>query len=203
MTPRRHGRLAWSRVNPMNNQQLNSTVDSTVTPRNPERACAAGECAPSGAALPPYSPRQSVSETTPRSGHIPVGDRGERGVRKRRPSSRQKAEFLRDEGRNKTGFLGVKWVERYNHFQAYIRDHKRAAGAKVYCGSARTAEEAARLYDAKAREIYGRSAVTNFPTPRRTPRSTPRSPAPGVESPVDNPAVRVPYQNGTVRTVSP
>ena len=94
------------------------------------------------------------------------------------PTKRQKAVFLRDTHRNKTGFIGVKWVERTQRFQAYIRDHKRADGAKVYCGSAKTAEEAARLYDTKARAIYGRSAVLNFPTPR----STPRSKASGVDS---------------------
>lgn len=173
----------------MINQQLNPLTDPLMTPWKPDRACTAGECAPSGAALAPYSPRQNDHETTPRSGDLPVGDRGERGVRKCRPTKRQKAAFLRDTGRNKTGFLGVKWVERTCRFQAYIRDHKRLAGAKVYCGCAKTAEEAARLYDAKAREIYGRSAVTNFPTPRPTPRSRKER---GV-----NPAVRVTELTGT------
>lgn len=177
----------------MCNQQLNSTVDSTMTPRKPDRACTAGGSAPSGAALPPYSPRQIDHETTPRSGDIPEGDRGSVESRKRRPTKRQKAVFLRDTGRNKTGFLGVKKRSGREGYAAFIRDYKTKGGAKVYCGCAKTAEEAARLYDAKAREIYGRSAVTNFPTPRSTPRS--HRGVRGV-----NPAVRVPYDPSANRT---
>lgn len=153
------------------NQQLNSTLDSTVTPREPLGRELQGLVRAAQGASPGSRPAENVSSTTPRSGDIPVGDRGERGVKRRRPTKRQKAVFLRDTHRNKTGFIGVKWVERTQRFQAYIRDHKRAGGEKVYCGSAKTAEEAARLYDAKAREIYGRSAVLNFSTPRSTPRS--------------------------------
>jgi hypothetical protein len=61
---------------------------------------------------------------------------------------------------NKTGFLGVKWVARAGVFAAYIRVHGRKE--KLYCGRGATAEEAARKYDLKARELYGDSAVTNF-----------------------------------------
>lgn len=90
----------------------------------------------------------------------------------RRPSRRQKTKFLRDECRNKTGFLGVKHNPRTGRFEAYIRDWKGSQGAKVYCGSGKTAEDAARAYDRKAVELYGKRAVVNFPTPRSTPRST-------------------------------
>ena len=62
---------------------------------------------------------------------------------------------------NKTGFLGVKWVAKDKAFQAHIRVHN--SEVKVYAGSAKTAEEAARKYDTKARELYGEGAVTNFP----------------------------------------
>lgn len=68
-------------------------------------------------------------------------------------------EFHRVNGTNKTGFVGVK--QRGGRFEANIRVHGRKS--KLYCGSAKTAEEAARLYDAKARELYGAEAVTNFP----------------------------------------
>lgn len=37
---------------------------------------------------------------------------------------------------------------------------------KYYCGSYATAEEAARAYDAKAREVQGEFAVLNFPQPK-------------------------------------
>lgn len=70
--------------------------------------------------------------------------------------------FHRDRCTNKTGFLGVKFSKRDGCFMAYIRVHGRKE--KVYCGRGKTAEEAARKYDAKARELYGESAVTNFPT---------------------------------------
>lgn len=64
---------------------------------------------------------------------------------------------------NKTGYLGVKWRNREQKYHAYIRVHGRKE--KLYCGSAATAEEAAMLYDAKSRELYGDGAVTNFPLP--------------------------------------
>lgn len=76
---------------------------------------------------------------------------------------RRKTEFLRDTGANRTGFLGVKWIERHQRFYAFIRDHRTGQGRKVYCGSGKTAEEAARAYDRKARELYGDKAVLNFP----------------------------------------
>lgn len=76
---------------------------------------------------------------------------------------RRKTEFLRDTAANKTSFLGVTYRPGDDRYVARIRDHKTRGGAKVYCGSARTAEEAARAYDRKARELYGVRAVLNFP----------------------------------------
>jgi len=70
----------------------------------------------------------------------------------------------RDHHTNKTGFLGVAWKEREHRFVASIRAPGRAN--KVYCGCGRTAAEAARRYDAKARELFGDRAVTNFPDER-------------------------------------
>lgn len=109
---------------------------------------------------------------------IPVGDRGlrevatprETGARRRRKTGQQKARFLRDTGANKTGFLGVKWIERLQRYYAYIRD-KSQGGRKVYAGSGKTAEEAARAYDRKARELYGAGAVVNFPDTSRAPEA--------------------------------
>lgn len=65
--------------------------------------------------------------------------------------------FHRDNGTNKTGFLGVK--KRKSGFEAYITNPE---GRQVYCGYGATAEAAALAYDARARALYGPGAVTNF-----------------------------------------
>lgn len=70
-------------------------------------------------------------------------------------------QYHKDNKTNKTGFLGVKYVKRYNLYAAYIRVHDMKN--KLYCGYGKTAEEAARKYDQKAVELYGITAVTNFP----------------------------------------
>lgn len=62
----------------MCNQRLDSTLDSTATPRKPDRACTAGGSAPSGAALPPYSPRKGEQNLSDYS--TVVSSRRERGV---------------------------------------------------------------------------------------------------------------------------
>lgn len=72
-------------------------------------------------------------------------------------SPKQKTEFHKRSKSNKWGYLGVKSSR--GRFQAYIRN----GSTKVYCGQARTAEEAAKLYDIKARELFGDDAVVNFP----------------------------------------
>lgn len=66
---------------------------------------------------------------------------------------------------NKTGFLGIKWNKSSNRYEAYIRVHDRKG--KIYAGSGKTPEEAARKYDAKAVELFGHEAVTNFPQGRQ------------------------------------
>jgi hypothetical protein len=73
----------------------------------------------------------------------------------------ERTRWHRDQHTNKTGFLGVTWKERDRRFVARIRVPGRAD--KIYCGVGRTAAEAARRYDAKARELFGDRAVTNFP----------------------------------------
>lgn len=67
---------------------------------------------------------------------------------------------------NKTGFTGVKQRARDGRFEAYIRDMRQSGKPKVYCGSRATAEEAARVYDAAARAMYGDGVderLLNFP----------------------------------------
>lgn len=61
---------------------------------------------------------------------------------------------------NSTGFLGVYFKRRDGGYEARIRVPGRKE--KVYCGWAKTAEEAAHMYDAKARELFGDEAVVNF-----------------------------------------
>lgn len=71
-----------------------------------------------------------------------------------------KAKFHRDNQTNKTGFMGVTFKKRDRMYQARIRVP--GLKEKVYCGSSKSAEEAARMYDKKAIELFGDSAVTNF-----------------------------------------
>jgi len=72
-----------------------------------------------------------------------------------------KAQWHKDNRTNKTGFIGVTWKPREKRFVARIRVPGRKE--KVHCGIGKTAEEAAMKYDAKARELFGEDAVTNFP----------------------------------------
>lgn len=114
-----------------------------------------------GVESPPY---RALASLRPNGGHsLPSGHLDLAKGKPGKNAHRRKTEFLRDTAANKTGFLGVKWSERHQRFEAYIRDHRNGEGRKVYCGSAKTAEEAARAYDRKARELYGVRAVLNFP----------------------------------------
>lgn len=140
-------------------------VDSSQPPdvlRNPtrrSRGCSTHSHAPGGeekALRTGLSLRFARTEAI----HLPA-NHPDRKPGKR--AHRRKTEFLRDTGANKTGFLGVKWIERHQRFYAFIRDHRNRNGAKVYCGTGKTAEDAARAYDRKARELYGSQAVLNFP----------------------------------------
>lgn len=72
---------------------------------------------------------------------------------------RERTAFHKRNRTNKHGFLGIKFSKRDQRYSAYIRNKD---GAKVYCGNAKTAEEAARCYDRKAIELYGSEAVLNF-----------------------------------------
>ena len=74
---------------------------------------------------------------------------------------KDKTQFHKDHGTNKTGFLGVKRNKRDNCYEAYIRHPERG---KVYCGRGKTPEDAAKKYDMKAIDFFGAEAVTNFPS---------------------------------------
>lgn len=76
-------------------------------------------------------------------------------------SPKDKTQWHKDSGTNKTGFLGVKYSKRNKCYEAYIRHPERG---KVYCGMGKTPDEAAKKYDEKAREFFGADAVTNFPS---------------------------------------
>lgn len=60
--------------------------------------------------------------------------------------------------RNKYGFKGVRWT-RDGSWNAYYYLNKK----NLNIGQFDTAEEAARAYDRKAREIWGAAAEQNFP----------------------------------------
>ncbi len=60
--------------------------------------------------------------------------------------------------RNTSGFRGVTFNRRVGKWQATVR----ARGANYYLGLFQTAEEGARAYDAKARELFGEFARPNF-----------------------------------------
>lgn len=60
---------------------------------------------------------------------------------------------------NTSGFKGVCYNNSRRRWQAGIGLN----GRNIYIGRFRTPEEAARAYDAKAKEIYGEFAYLNFP----------------------------------------
>lgn len=60
-------------------------------------------------------------------------------------------------GNNTSGYKGVYWCSEKSKFRAALRIN----GKKVHAGYALTAQEAARMYDAKAREIFGDFARVN------------------------------------------
>lgn len=59
---------------------------------------------------------------------------------------------------NKSGFKGVRWHERDGGYEANIQFNYKP----IYLGRFETAQDAAKAYDAKAIELYGEFANTNF-----------------------------------------
>ncbi len=68
----------------------------------------------------------------------------------------------RRQSNNASGFKGVAWNKNDRKWRAQVGAD---AGKRRFLGSYTTAEEAARAYDAAARELYGAYASVNFPQP--------------------------------------
>ncbi len=60
---------------------------------------------------------------------------------------------------NSSGYKGVCWFPIRKKWEAAIKDN----GKRIYLGNFDTKEEAARVYDKRAREIFGEYAYLNFP----------------------------------------
>lgn len=60
--------------------------------------------------------------------------------------------------RNRTGYKGVSWHQKYRRWFAQIKRN----GKRVHLGSFTDPVEAARAYDAAARKLHGEFAWTNF-----------------------------------------
>lgn len=156
-------------LQPASLRHSDSSLDSSVTPRSFCGGCVEGAMATVSAGLPEHTvPSHPGLDSSVED--YPVGDRGSEESkpaprnrtfhRRRSPAAkRERTAYLRDTKANATGFLGVKRRSDRDGFLAYIRVGTR----KVYAGCGKTAEQAARAYDRKARELYGPTAVTNFP----------------------------------------
>jgi hypothetical protein len=68
--------------------------------------------------------------------------------------------FVQPQGINGSGYRGVYRIPSTGYWHAYIRV---APGERIFLGSFRAAEAAARAYDAQARLVHGPFAVLNFP----------------------------------------
>lgn len=60
---------------------------------------------------------------------------------------------------NQSGYKGVSWHSQNGYWRARIQHN----GKGIYIGVFDSAEDAARAYDAKARELQGDFALVNFP----------------------------------------
>jgi hypothetical protein len=74
-------------------------------------------------------------------------------------TQRQQLENQKLSTANTSGYKGASWSKDNKNWVAHIQHH----GKMIHIGCYKTAEEAARAYDAKARELFGEFACTNFP----------------------------------------
>ena len=73
-----------------------------------------------------------------------------------------RAENMRNRGaqkNNTSGYKGVGWCKHRKKWHAQIKHN----GKQIYIGRYKDKEEAARAYDAKAKELHGEYAHLNFP----------------------------------------
>lgn len=71
----------------------------------------------------------------------------------------QNARHLYRQRNNTSGYMGVRWLKLRKRWCATIRHD----GKSYHCFQGSDIIEAARAYDAKARELFGEFANTNFP----------------------------------------
>ncbi len=99
------------------------------------------------------------SGTHPDVDHISMDTLDNRRVNLRAASRSQNKANQRAQNGNRTGYKGVSVMRRCARWRADIGYQ----GRVVYLGSFRSPEDAARAYDAKARELFGEYAHVNFP----------------------------------------
>lgn len=92
--------------------------------------------------------------------HINLDGLDNRRSNLRPATTAQNARNQRRYRNNTSGYKGVTWHRRDQNWQAYIR----VDGCRHHLGAHVTPEEAARAYDAAAREYFGEFAYLNFPT---------------------------------------
>ena len=89
-----------------------------------------------------------------------VDHRDRDSLNNRRKNLRESTRLLNSVNRSSVNSLGYRGIHKKCHkYRASIKHE----GKLLYLGSADTPEEAARLYDEAAVELYGEFAVTNFP----------------------------------------
>lgn len=97
------------------------------------------------------------------TGYAITDHRNGNGLDNRRANLREATQgqnlFNQRRKRGASGFKGVTWWKRDSKWKAQIS----AAGTNHHLGYYQTKEEAARVYDAAARDLHGEFATLNFP----------------------------------------